>query len=274
MSPWWQSRMLGIDFETTSADPETARIVSAALVLCGGGEPTETLDLLVNPGVEIPQEAIDVHGITNERAQTDGISPEVALKLMLEFADESPPGTLLVGCNLVFDFTIWDREITRHLGDVPRPDETTWMCLDPAVLDRFLDPFRKKDADPNDPARRWGAHSLEDMCRLYDVRDERDGTHSAVVDALAACRVAWRILQRGKVIRSRKSEYWDARREWEEAIVSAADLHRAQARWYAARAENYEQYRRRGDRNRDAPPEPEYVASRDWPLVPATARVA
>ena len=117
------------------------------------------------------------------------------------------------------------------------------------------------------------------MCRLYGVPDERDGVHGAVVDALAACRLAWCIMVRGGVIRN----VWDAKtraeraqavREWEAAKAGGLpDLHRAQQRWYAERAANYQEYVRKGDPKRGAAPEPDRVIPTDWPLVPYREQV-
>jgi DNA polymerase III epsilon subunit-like protein len=69
---WWQGRMAAFDLETTAAIPEEARIVTAALALVRRREPTETTTWLADPGIEIPEEAAEVHGITTERAQAEG----------------------------------------------------------------------------------------------------------------------------------------------------------------------------------------------------------
>lgn len=59
--------ILFFDLETTSADPETARIVQIAYkLLQPDGDVLVYDDWLVNPGVPIEPSASEVHGITNE----------------------------------------------------------------------------------------------------------------------------------------------------------------------------------------------------------------
>lgn len=55
-----------LDFETTSVDTETARIVQIGAIKYKADGTVEEKDVLVNPECEIPLEASEVHGITNE----------------------------------------------------------------------------------------------------------------------------------------------------------------------------------------------------------------
>jgi DNA polymerase-3 subunit epsilon len=67
---WHTKRLAAFDIETTGVNPESDRIVTAAVSLLGGGQPAEHLSWLVDPGIEIPAGASSVHGITTERALT------------------------------------------------------------------------------------------------------------------------------------------------------------------------------------------------------------
>ena len=167
--------MCGFDLETTGGSRETARIVTATLVFVGGGQPTDAVDFLVDPGVEIPAEATAVHGITTERARAAGrkpgdVLPTVASRLV--GAWQSGP---VIGFNVVYDMTVLDRELRRHLGTALN---ISGPVVDPHVIDRALD-------------RRKGKRTLEETCRHYNVR--HDGAHDATQDALAAARLAWRL---------------------------------------------------------------------------------
>ena len=71
MATFDASRMLSFDLETTSANPRTARIVTSALVRIDGSEISAS-ETLADPGVEIPEEAAAVHGITTEHARAEG----------------------------------------------------------------------------------------------------------------------------------------------------------------------------------------------------------
>ena len=57
--------------ETTSNIPQEARIVTSALVSIEGST-VDSQEMLADPGIEIPQPAVDVHGITTEYAREHG----------------------------------------------------------------------------------------------------------------------------------------------------------------------------------------------------------
>jgi DNA polymerase-3 subunit epsilon len=167
--------MCGFDLETTGGSRETARIVTATLVIVGGGQPTDTTGFLIDPGMEIPGEATAVHGITTEQARAAGLRPADALREIANRLAGAWKNGPVIGFNVVYDMTVLDRELRRHLGsalDVSGP------VIDPHVIDRALD-------------RRKGKRTLEETCRHYRVR--HDGAHDATQDALAAARLAWRM---------------------------------------------------------------------------------
>jgi DNA polymerase-3 subunit epsilon len=181
MTAWFEGRMAGFDLETTGVDVEADRIVTACVVQCGGGNPTQSFNWLADPGVEIPEGAAKVHGITTERARAEGRpTPEVVEQLVAALAESVLAGLPVVAMNASFDLTILDREARRH-GVQPLVDIVGdgLLVVDPRVLDKKIDPYRR------------GGRKLEDLCRTYDVA--LDGAHTADADAIAACRVAWRI---------------------------------------------------------------------------------
>ncbi|MBV7412916.1 3'-5' exonuclease, partial [Dermabacteraceae bacterium TAE3-ERU27] len=65
------SAMLSFDLETTSANPIEARIITSAMVRIEGGN-VDPVELLADPGVEIPAQASEIHGITTEYAREHG----------------------------------------------------------------------------------------------------------------------------------------------------------------------------------------------------------
>jgi hypothetical protein len=103
--------MVGLDLETTGRDPEEARIVSASLVEVGGGLPLRERAWLVDPGVEIPEGATEVHGITTERVRAEGLPTDAAIGEILTALDQAL-GTSrpLVIFNARYDLTVLDRE--------------------------------------------------------------------------------------------------------------------------------------------------------------------
>lgn len=235
---WHTRRMCVFDLETTGKNPEEARIVTACVGHVGGGLDTDVRQWVVNPGVEIPQEATDVHGITTEYAQTFGDDPVRAVaEIATALREAWSIGCPVVAFNGVYDFTVLDREVRRHgLGD---GFPVTGPVVDPFVIDRHLDPYRK------------GKRTLTSMCEHYGV--QLDGAHDATADAVAAARVAWKL----------------ATTRMEVSRLTLEELHEAQAKWHRARQESYAAYLRK--RNEDAS-----GVCTAWPLRPfrALAEVA
>src|SRR5690606_26374276 len=61
----WIDRLVVFDLETTGVDPTEARIVTAYVgVLDATGTVVEERSWIVDPGVEIPEGSIAVHGVT------------------------------------------------------------------------------------------------------------------------------------------------------------------------------------------------------------------
>lgn len=174
MTGWADGPLLGFDTETTGVSPETDRIVTAALVhRDGAGIRTSTW--LLDPGVEIPEGASAIHGITTARARAHGRPPREALaEVARRLVDALRSGTPVVAFNASFDLSILDAELTRHglptvaarLGRAPGP------VLDPLVLDRALMRYRP------------GKRRLGDLCAVYGVEPGAD-LHTAQVDVIA-----------------------------------------------------------------------------------------
>ncbi|MDK4266611.1 3'-5' exonuclease [Corynebacterium accolens] len=164
------SRMLAFDLETTSANPKDARIVTSALVRIDGRD-VQKVEHLADPGIEIPQAATDVHGITTEKARAEGRPHEEVLKNTVDAIKEAwDDGLTLIVYNAAFDLTVL-RSLT---GDFT----VTGPVFDPYVIDRVSDKWRK------------GKRTLGAVCEHYGV--ELGNAHEATADALAAARVAWK----------------------------------------------------------------------------------
>jgi len=229
--------MCAFDTETTCADPETALIVSActAHVDGSGVMPPEPETWLIDPGGEIPAEATAVHGITTEHAREHGEKPGPALNDISGAIMRAVwAGVPVVAYNAPYDFTVLDRETRRHdLGPFGEAfGKAHGAVIDPYVLDKHLDPYRK------------GSRSLSAACEHYGVRI--DGAHDAAADAIAAARVAWMIAARHPHI----------------AAMSLADLHALQVRAKAEQAASFQAYLRSQGKTD--------VIDGSWPLKPWT----
>lgn len=205
---WWEGRLVGLDLETTSPLPEEARIVTAAIVVVGGGQPTEERSWVVDPGVEVPEEAAAIHGFTTERVRAEGRPPSDVLREVLqEVLGAVQRGLPLVIFNARYDLTVLDRESRRHLGSAGGLPERL-RVVDPLVLDKHLDRYRKSypyghNAETAAAAGIPSSRTLGGMVKVYSA--SLDGAHEATADALAAARIAYRIGQRGRVIRRTRS---------------------------------------------------------------------
>ncbi|MGW1840809.1 exonuclease domain-containing protein [Streptomyces sp. NPDC002067] len=231
---WHTGRLAGFDLETTGTDPETARIVTASVIQCGGGQGTAPATWIADPGVDIPAEAAAIHGYTTDRARAEGrpaseVVEEVAAALAQTFSDGVP----VVAMNARYDFTVLDRECRRH--GVPTlldryAGSGVWPVIDPYVIDKHVDRYRR------------GSRKLTALCEHYRV--PLDGAHDSAADALAAARVAWRL-------GSTRPEL---------AAMDLETLHQAQIERAAEQAASLEEYFRRKD--------PHAVVERAWPLIP------
>lgn len=182
--PWFLGRMASLDLETTSPNPEEARIVQACFALVGGGQDTQSTTWLVDPHVEIPAEAAAIHGITTERARAEGQDPrDVVQQLVDLIATAADMGRPIVIMNAPYDLTVVAREAARHFIE---PPPATGFIIDPKVLDKVADDYVG--------FHRKGKRQLTDLCAHYGAK--LDGAHDAAFDAIAAARVAYRIGQR------------------------------------------------------------------------------
>ncbi len=203
---WLAGNMMAFDLETTSADPETARIVTCAAIQCGPGGAVPCGDWLVNPGCEIPAEAIAVHGVTNEMAASGMPYDEAIAAIANTLAAAWCAGTPVVAMNANFDMTIIDREASRVYGDWPGPGN----ILDPRVIDLACDKYRP------------GKRKLLDLAAHYRVK--LGEAHTASGDALMAARIVWAQARRypliaDKTLAEMQTLQADAYREWAEHLT-------------------------------------------------------
>jgi DNA polymerase-3 subunit epsilon len=261
---WLLDGPLGcFDVESTGISVETDRIVTATVGLLQPGTPwsVDTKSWLIDPGVEIPEDASAIHGVTTEQVREHGEKPEVALDVIAaDLARAFLARIPVIVMNGVFDFTMIERELRRHglptveerIGGPVRP------VVDVLVIDKWLDPYRK------------GGRRLTDLCGQYGVRI--DGAHDSAFDALAAARVAYRIALMSQYPPEQLAQiYADRRRPMEVverfaqlAEMSAADLHDAQIGWRRVQCDGLRTYFDSKGIAHDG-------VRGDWPLIPAIA---
>ena len=189
---WHTGRLALFDLETTGVDPHRDRIVSAAVILVGAGHDTVTSEWLVNPGIDIPEGAAAVHGITTEHAQQHGTDPSRAVhEIGMALYEACSKGIPVVGHNVVYDLTMLHAESIRHSSPVGVAELAP--VIDTMVIEKHLDPFRPGKPNGRRPDTACGPHTLIECCRLWGIDLTEADAHGAAADALAAGRLAWRL---------------------------------------------------------------------------------
>lgn len=227
MSTPWFENLAVFDLETTGIDVETSRIVSAHVgVVDAEGTLVERWDWLADPGVEIPEQASAVHGISTARARAEGRpAVEVVSEIVEALRGILERGIAVTIYNAPYDLTLLNREALRY-GLAPLSSPAP--IIDPLVMDKAVDRYRK------------GKRTLEAAAVVYGV--DLTDAHDAGADALAAGRVAQAM----------------AKRYPEEFGGDVAALHHQQIGWCAEQAASFQDYMRRTK-------DPSFTASGSWP---------
>ncbi|MBT8424031.1 MAG: DNA polymerase III subunit epsilon [Silicimonas sp.] len=155
-------REVVLDTETTGFDPESGdRIVEIGAIELQGHVPTgSTFHQYVNPERSMPQEAFEVHGLSDEFLRDKPLFKDVA-QGFVDFIGESK----LVIHNAAFDMKFINAELT-WLGLTKIPWEQAIDTLDIA---------RRKF--PGSPA------SLDALCRRYGIDNSSRTLHGALLDS-------------------------------------------------------------------------------------------
>lgn len=234
---WATIKRAAWDTETTGVDVENDRIVTAALVV-RDGDVTLPYSWVINPGVDCPTEASDIHGYTTERLQAEGTDPaktldEIASRLAEILAERLP----LVSFNGSFDYSILHHELLRY-GLPTMADRLDGMppitLIDAYVLDKQVNRYRK------------GSRKLTAVAEHYKVT--LLDAHDATADAVAALDVAEAIAFRDAGV----------------ANLDPGRLFALQQRWSAEQARSLQAWLRSEDAGEKH--NPEAVIDGRWPL--------
>lgn len=155
-------REIVLDTETTGLDPESGdRIVEIGAVELFGHVPTgKTYHQYIYPERSVPQEAIQVHGLTDEFLKDKPVFKAVAQ----DFIDFIGDAKLVIH-NATFDMKFLNAELR-------------WLSLPQIPFERAIDTLaiaRKKF--PGSPA------SLDALCRRYSIDNSARTLHGALLDS-------------------------------------------------------------------------------------------
>lgn len=238
MTHWYEGPLAALSLRATGPDTEADRLVTAAVVVqdLAGARP-RVLRWLVSPGVALTDEEAGRHGLTRNQVERTGRWPAPVMEEVgRALAGHAAAGRPLVVAQAPATLTLLDRELLRHrassldayLAGAPL------TVLDPCVLDRHLDRYRK------------GSRELDALCARYTVPpapayDVADGARAAIEVVRALGRAFAPRLQR----------------------LTPSELHALQADWHAAQV--------RGGTGRGARDRTPERADTAWPLRPRAA---
>ena len=162
-------KVLAFDLETTGVSTNNDRIVQYALIGTLADGTSVNVEQLVKPGVRIPFDASNVHGIYDDDVRNKPRLSEVADELA-ELID----GAVLIGHNVrKFDFAMLKTEFLRMGRLAPQPK---------AIMDTLELVRRLRLPRP---------HNLGALCQRHGIRLE--AAHTAGADAAATMLLFWRL---------------------------------------------------------------------------------
>ena len=184
---WRDLEVALLDVETTGRDASHDRVIEVGIVVGRAGEVIARYNWLLNPGISIPQEARDVHGITDEQVAASPTFEAVAH----EIAD-ALKGRVPAAYNADFDKSFLHSEYARLAsageGTAASPPalrrDVAW--IDPLVWAREIQADQKSRA-------------LSEVAQRLGIGLEQ--AHRASEDAEAALRVLYALAEDARIPR-------------------------------------------------------------------------
>ena len=180
---WHEGPLAALDLEATGVDTRTARIIEVGLFRFeADGSSAPLVDRLIDPGVPVPPKVTELTGIgTDDLAANGGTPADVLSETRAAIVALVEEGVPIVVYNANYDWPLLTDELARNALD-PLPAVPPTILIDPLVLDRYIDRFRK------------GKRTLGTVAGHYGVSLE--GAHRAAGDAAATMGVARAIAER------------------------------------------------------------------------------
>jgi DNA polymerase III subunit epsilon len=229
---WHLGPMALFDSESTGIDVHHDRIVTGSIIRGGRGVQPTVTNLLLDPGIPIPEAASRIHGVTTEQARAEGLRAgdgvdEIAF-LLAGYLKQNIP---VVGFNIVYDLSLLHAECVRH--GVKTLTERLGYPVGPVICARVLDKH---------VSWRKGPRKLIDVAAQYGISLSEKDAHGAEADARAAGNIAWAIAVANPKIAER----------------TLMELHHDQIGWCAEQCASLQEYFRRKD--------PSAVVNGEWPV--------
>jgi DNA polymerase III epsilon subunit family exonuclease len=182
-TPLNEARFVVIDTELTSLDVKVNRVLSVGAIAMDGPRIrlAEQFYRVVNPGVEVPERTILVHGLRPADV-ANGEDPAAVMSELAKFLE----GAVLVGHFIAIDIAALKKEFKgtgRRLGNV---------AVDSAKVHRWLELERRTFGEATDD--RHEALDLPTVAKHYNV--SVGDAHHALADAFVTAQL-WQKLLHG-----------------------------------------------------------------------------
>src|SRR4051794_34335887 len=182
-TPLSETRFVVIDTELTSLDTRVNRMLSVGAIAMDGPRIrlAEQFYRVLNPGVEVPERTILVHGLR----PADVAHGEDPVKVVSELA-EFLKGAVLVGHFIAIDMAALKKEFkgaAREFGNI---------AVDSAKVHRWLELKRRTFGEATDD--RHEALDLPTVAQHYNV--SIGDSHHALADAFVTAQLWQRLLDR------------------------------------------------------------------------------
>ena len=168
-----------LDIETTGLNPrEGHKIVEIGCIELENNYPTgNVFQQYINPDKSMPEEALKIHGLTDDFLSDKPLFIEVADKF-LKFLDNSE----LIIHNAKFDLGFLNFE----LDSISKSNLTEFKVIDTLALARKTFP--------------GASNSLDALCKRYNIDNSKRNKHGALLDA--------ELLDHKNILKKLKNTYW------------------------------------------------------------------
>lgn len=166
--------VLTLDCESTGVDTANDRIITWFMRAREGDKVVFERNWILDPGVEIPEEAAAVHGMSTEWVRKHGrkdVSAAVE-EIANGLADYAGRGFVIAGYNHAFDLSMLNSELERYFGEglATSREFREARYIDPAIFSRVFDKYVK------------GGHQLITVAKRNGIEIEEDRLHAADYD--------------------------------------------------------------------------------------------
>lgn len=169
-------KIVTFDIESTGVHTDTDRIITCFMRARDGDKVVFERNWILNAGVEVPQEASDVHGMTTEWVREHGRTDvaEAIEEIVHEISEYAHYGFIVCGYNHAFDLAMLEAEAKRYNPGVQNLRIKDWVpkyrFIDPAIFSRVFDKYVK------------GGHKLITVAQRNGIEVEEDRLHAADYD--------------------------------------------------------------------------------------------